>query len=1786
MPYYTAVQSIEFQVLSSDAIRAQSVVEIISKIEFNGKTPVDNGLFDLRMGSVDYRNKCKTCKDSIEVCPGHAGHIELATDLYHPGYNSYNTRLLHCVCYFCSRILLHDSDPNLMDARINYVPSERIKQIYKHVKCSKKDQTLCPWCGAPKAKYRKKKETGSIIRTWASNVVWKSSFESRFANLPFTAKIVKRILFGISDRDFAILGLKPDIRDSILNCLSVPPPRIRPMQNDLTIKLSKIVEVNEALKQLIVKKNWQCFLDVEATFLERYRMSLISSVLLLLVCIQSPVKHSKPGLVSHGPRQSNEIKEKKLKEKETKKVTAKRRPTQPLDIIDKHTRVLQYQVSTFFNNEKKAAVLGEEKTEEEIKDNNNNAKINGNMTRLKTLAQRLKGKEGRFRSNLSGKRVDWSGRCCIVPDGSLDLDQAGIPTCIAIVLTIQDTVTPFNIRLLTDRVRAGYGLVHGAKSVWDSHTKKTKELAYFKDTRLIVLKLGDKVYRYLQNNDIVLLNRQPSLHKQSIMAHRVKIVAGHAIRLNGTVCTPYNADFDGDEMNVHVCQSFEARAEAMELMAIDKQVMNAQNNKPLFGFKQDALVGWYLACSQDTFFTREYLMELMMNIQYANNFESSTPNTNESLFDLPVPAILKPVSLWTGKQIFSMLLPKDLNYSAFTRKLKAVNENVGTQPDSSKNNVGKTTKSTISIHTHVILDSAQRCVIVQNGELLCGTACSSILGSSKKSLFHALAANYDGKKFVRFVSDAQRIINSYLLTRGLSVGASDLLLSGATLSKIQLELETSLATVGSIQLDIAKQNKTAHDVHKLMVSLEPSMIDYLTSLLLKSGSFIEKNIDRDNPIAAMVISGSKGNLVNLYQMLVVVGQNSVSGKRLHPIKDLWPGYDLLCARSLPCFESMVTPYFVPEASGFVKHSYMFGLSADEFFFQAMAGLKGLVDTATKASDIGYSYRKVVKAAESIAVEHDGTVRDLNRNNIVQFTYGTDGLDGACMHQIAFPPLCVSDEFLYGQGITKEEIVDLSVYKQKLLASRDTLVEKSSSNESSSSVILVSVDMHRQIEMFLRSDYLIPANACDAFPNSILLTTIELETLDRWFAQAMYATDSDLAEVLFQIKSLFLDSLRTKLGSMATLHICSALAWFFCFQNWSGIVQASAFHKQTQNDPYASSILFAKALEHIIDLYFKSRVHAGEAVGALAASSIAEPLSQLTFNTFHYAGVAVKNVTSGFPRLSEIFQGSNDIRTPSTVITLQSENAPHNAIQSVPVVYFHQLFEKGRIVKPRSSVKSGRKVSETWTVPSIGNCCENELDMSTVKLVYQMKASVLQKLNLSKDEILNVLRDLFGRYHIYVDLVEYKAQGTSTPSATTQTAQSTFQLTLQIIHEKSLLSLGGGGTKESTSSDSAKVKQDHGISTSALQFIQTFLGHNLPLQGIPGITQVVPRPGTLMVDTNGTSSCMSLLWLLDTVDWRNTISNDIQEVYATMGVECAAYLLFHEIRAVLSAMEGSGIDDRHILLLVDIMTCSGILMPLNRHGYKTVNHSVFQQASFEKQTDVLHDAAFTNTFDFMQGISSSIFLGQSDMVKMGTGLSHVIYLTPDSKHDPCTSTTTARKSTPTLETITTGFSQDSEIVQEDTDEIYKRLERIYLPLKYQCHTTTTTASTDSSTQRLLSNAKYYQYEPSFPILDLVALPTDSFTVIPIPPIYVPPPQSQPHKQYSNQKENSMVQDLLQSLALCSAPVRAQQTPAPISLARYLTGYCYEPSLPILCLDENDNVDSIKDLLSSISEFLPS
>ncbi len=584
----------------------------------------------------------------------------------------------------------------------------------------------------------------------------------------------------------------------------------------------------------------------------------------------------------------------------------------PQLIIEDLWDLLQYHVTTYFNNEVSGIPPAKHRS----------------GRALKTLFQRLKGKEGRFRYNLSGKRVNFSARTVISPDPALSIKEVGVPQEIAEELTVPVTVTETNLKEMKKLVkRTSYPKANYVIRP-DGRRKKVTELNAEEIAE--ELQPGYVVERQLIDGDIAIFNRQPSLHRVSMMAHEVKVLPGKTFRMNDAVSTPYNADYDGDEMNLHIPQTEEAITEAKELMAVEKHIVSIRHGNPLIGGNHDHVTGSYLLTAFNTSFTKEEALWLLAQV---------------GIHELPEEKKGK----YLGKDIFSMILPKGLN-AEYKSKLCR--------------NCGTCDKEKCEFDAYVK---------IVDGKIICG-AMDAV--ATSKDLVKQIFLQFGPEATRDYIDKMTKLALYAIMLKGYTIGVSDYELSSEALRKASLALTRAEKEVEEL-IEKYKKGQLEKTPGK---TLEQTLEDHAMMILEKARKevaiIVERDLGKNNPAVIMSRIGSRGNILNVVQMTGCIGQTSVRGKRITR------GYR---NKTLPHFKE---GDIGAKARGFVRSSFIEGLTPTEFFLHAMSGRDTLIDKGINTSVSGYMQRRLINALIDVTIENDGTVRDAT-DSIVQFTYGDD-----------------------------------------------------------------------------------------------------------------------------------------------------------------------------------------------------------------------------------------------------------------------------------------------------------------------------------------------------------------------------------------------------------------------------------------------------------------------------------------------------------------------------------------------------------------------------------------------------------------------------------------------------------------------------------------------------------------------------------------------------------------------------------------------------------------------------
>ena len=1154
-------------------------------------------------------------------------------------------------------------------------------------------------------------------------------------------------------------------------------------------------------------------------------------------------------------------------------------------VIDDWTTVLQYYIATLVDNKIPGVAAV--------------AQRSGRP--LKSIKERLNGKAGRVRGNLMGKRVDYSARSVITPDPQLSIRELGVPLKIAKNLTKPITVNKNNKKFLLKLIRNGPDLYPGAK-ILERKNGENISLRYI-DRESIKIFDGDKVHRHMMDGDGILFNRQPTLHRLSMMCHVVKILyQGDTFRMNVGDTKPYNADFDGDEMNLHMPQDEEAEIELLNLAAIPTQIVSPANNKSIIGIFQDSLLGCYQFSRERLDLDPRKAMNLLMGV--SNIDVNKLKNLGDSItnFDL-LTQILPPITLKYKSKKFKD--GDDFNTS---------------------NNV----------------------IEIINGTYYRGQIEKGVLGDGSKGLIQRIYNDFGNRASADFIDNIQNIVTEFMKYDAYSVGISDLIADNATneaiIKVITGKKEAVQNIIDQTHLGIF-ENKSGKTNN---LAFEDKVNNILNQATNEAGQIGRSSLDKDNRFVIMVNAGSKGSDLNIAQMVSALGQQNVDGKRI-PY-----GFD---NRTLPHYSKYDDS---PGARGFIESSFIGGLTPTELFFHAMGGRVGLIDTAVKTSQTGYISRRLIKALEDLMVRYDMTVRN-NKDKIIQFCYGDDGFDTVKVEGQVLPLVEMSTQEIYNYyhiSINKRDDIT-SIFTSKI--GKQYKQELSSLNEK----------MNAYIDFMKTSQRDIINNVFkNLYNKQVHLPIAFTHVINNIQGQQNLNADSliDITplEAFELIENRFKELEEFTYSKPNSLF--KVLYYFYLSPKQLLIIKR--FNRNA----------LTYLLDTIVRMYKESIVNPGEMVGIIAAQSIGEPTTQLTLNTFHFAGVASKsNVTRGVPRIEEILSLSENPKNPSCTVYLPKEiehdkdtafklvnNLRHiklkDLVKNVTMCYdpddLNTLIETDQDI-----IRQYKEFSDVLDQCSEGDAATEDSKSNWIIRIEMDKYEMIDT-NISMDDINFALSYAYGNTItcIYSD---YNSDNLI------------FRIRLNNILTNS--------TKKKGPSVAHSLDQSDEIFH--LKNFQDELLNNLVLRGVKNISAVIPRKITDSLEEDNGTYNRKEIWVLDTVgtnlldlfaldeiDVYNTFTNDIQEIYRVLGIEAARQIIYNEFTDVIEH-DGAYINYHHLSLLCDRMTVNKNLVSVFRHGINNDDIGPIAKASFEETPEQFLKAARHGELDNLRGVSANVMCGQ-------------------------------------------------------------------------------------------------------------------------------------------------------------------------------------------------------------------
>ncbi len=848
---------------------------------------------------------------------------------------------------------------------------------------------------------------------------------------------------------------------------------------------------------------------------------------------------------------------------------------------------------------------------------------------------------------------------------------------------------------------------------------------------------------------------------------------------------------------------------------------------------------------------------------------------------------------------------------------------------------------------------------IRNGQYIRGHMEKDILGAGSKGLIHRICNDFGNFASANFIDDLQNIITEYMKSSSYSVGISDLISDEKTnqaIIKVISEKKNDVKSlIDQTQIGVFENNtgKTNQEEFETQVN------NILNQASSEAGKIGLKSLDKDNRFVIMVNAGSKGSDLNISQMISCLGQQNVDGKRI-PY-----GFE---HRTLPHFTKFDD---TPSARGFVESSYINGLSPQELFFHAMGGRVGLIDTAVKTSSTGYIQRRLIKGLEDLMVSYDMTVRT-NKGKLVQFSYGDDNIDPVKVENQPIPLVGMSIQDIYAHfniPDEKDKIKTLSTFFLKNVMTR----YKKQMEETNQKCKFYTDFMIEQRDAIVKKIFKNKGDSVVSTPVAFahLINNVQGQQL----INANSIVDITPLEAFEMIEETY--SNLEKIRCAPPTLLFKTLYYYNLSPKELLIVKR--FNRA------ALTIL----LENIVVNYKRAIVAPGEMVGMIAAQSIGEPTTQMTLNTFHFAGVSSKsNVTRGVPRIEEILSLSSEPKNPSLTIYMKPEDQTDRE-KAQSIMYMLENTNMKEIVKSmeicfdpddlNTLINEDQQTMMQYYEfeHMLDECMEKTVEENTNEkskwiLRMEMDSELMLEKNITMDDINFTLKNSYGD-EISCVFSDYNSD------------KLVFRIRMNTVISKSTKGGAAGGVKK------PKVNPlDQSDQIYLLKNFQDQILNNIVIRGVKHIDKVILRKikdnltevsgsykkqDIWVLDTIG-SNMMDVL-ALDYIDQKRTFSNDIVETYNVFGIEAARQTIYNEIAEVIE-FDGTYINYHHLAMLCDRMTFTNKMISIFRHGINNDNIGPIAKASFEETPEMFLKAARHAELDIMRGVSANVMCGQEGL----------------------------------------------------------------------------------------------------------------------------------------------------------------------------------------------------------------
>jgi DNA-directed RNA polymerase II subunit RPB1 len=1202
---------------------------------------------------------------------------------------------------------------------------------------------------------------------------------------------------------------------------------------------------------------------------------------------------------------------------------------------------------------------------------------------LKTFRSRHKYKAGRVRTNIMGKRVNSSARSVITADPNISIICLGVPLFIAMNLTIPEKVDKNNYSRLATMVSNGPSVYPGAKELQlgtesGGGNNLRRDL---KDGRnkSVVLCYGDIVYRHILDGDVVFFNRQPSLHKMSMMAHYAKVLTGKTFRLNPNVTPPYNADFDGDEMNMHLPQSAATANEISGLALVSTQIITPQYSKPCIGLVQDSLLGAYrmssehirgFAPDQIYYLNKKHLDKLLA---WTNNYSGKIlrpARTTNGLYG------------WTTRQLFSMFFP-DINIMS-----KGISIKNGTFAEPMPGTAAVPLKS------------------------------SNVGKSAAGGLFHVCYNDLGQTETVKLLDNFSRLMSQWFMIDGFSVGLSDLEINVEDELKInQIKQECRQKTkelMAGLHYNTYEEtrNKIIKENRSLAQNEHEQFEKDIMNIINKSKATIEeitvKSLSRrsdgtsgtrDNKILSMVESGSKGSSANVVQIISELGQQKLDNKRMP---------DNYLRRPFPHF---VKDDLSQGSRGLVESSYIEGLNPIEYIFHASEGRIGLISTTIKTASTGYIQRKLVKILEDITIAYDNTLRNAT-GNIIQYIYGGDGYDAAKVEPQHFPHLEISmDEFILRYGYDDDDIKNMRLFMTDEAQLRMDLASEKTAMDTEFKMILETREWYR-------------AN----YGVDIISKVLSPINFERMLLDYEWPSICDLTPMEI------IDEFNTLISGLIVNS--NNLVNEYALRNFITLIRSKLPAKKLICEYGLSRDKLTRMIKQITTKFYSGLIAPGEAIGMISAQSLGEPTTQLTLDTFHQSGMSEKpTIVDGVKRVMEILSITANQSGPSNSIYIKDdvilglEINIDGAVMTGREINDDLLTRYNQVMMLSEELQQEQLKQLSETKDKYKKAILKEINKIKSEFTYIKFGDLVDKIEIlyDLDEETSIISEdqafINAWYSYYADTGIFEKENWIIRFEMNKEAIISNNIDLSYIQYifdnddkiRNMVSFMFSDINNEKIICRVKLVDITGNPIALLETIEGIL-LDTKIKGVKDIlkAQMTTRsrninlPNGAIITKNGLSdiynkvSLSTLLsddYVINTsgsnlieilnipyIFANKTSSNNIREIETIFGIEGARRVIIEEIFEVFDSA-GKAPNIRHIELLADIMTYRGTLNSIDRYGAQKNKIGPWARASFEETTKNLISAALFAETDNMKGVSAKVTFGE--FIGVGTNSMDII-----------------------------------------------------------------------------------------------------------------------------------------------------------------------------------------------------